>query len=92
MNNPSGFLLSEHEKKDVVKQVPPNVQFWKYNFNFGMKYFVAILWHAKLFIYFMEHIDLQLECLLLSKAWQIDSYQDRANGIIESSYFLIIWS
>jgi len=43
MNNPSGFLLSEHEKKDVVKQVPPNVQFWKYNFNFGMKYFVAIL-------------------------------------------------
>ena len=40
----------------------------------------------------MEHIDLQLECLLLSKAWQIDYYQDRANGIIESSYFLIIWA
>ena len=45
MNNPSGFLLSEHEKKDVVKQVPPNVQFWKYNFNFG--------WYEMFCCYFM---------------------------------------
>ena len=40
----------------------------------------------------MEHIDLQLKCLFHSKAWQIDYYKDRANGIIESSYFLIIWA